>query len=500
MLVIDKVQWSDTADIVVVGLGAAGAASAITAHDLGAEVLVLEKQPAGSHMSTSHTSAALFISPTESSAAMAYMEHLNKVDKGIHWTDRDTIQAWVEYSCHNKEWLEKLGFKVKRHEAGLAGEYEIPGHDSMEVYYVPGLGWRLMGLFKDHVKSRGIRVLYDTPADKLLTNVRGEVMGVRAQSDGKEINIKAAKAVIMAPGGFEFNEEMKLNYLKVYPTYFAGSPANTGDGIRMAQEVGASLWHMNCVTGMWMMKVPDFPFSLVANFGGSKGGIMNEFRDSVSGNPCGYIIVDKRGRRYTSEQMKPHALYYELALYDSQSLEYPRVPSYWIFDRKRLDASPLPQMLPGLTQYPFCKWSKDNRAEVEKGWIAQGNSIRELAHKLKIEPEVLEREVQKYNKYCDQKEDPEFHRPPQHLKPLSEPPFSAVEFWPGGFNTRGGPRRNRKGQVLNTDGNPIPRLYSAGEFGSIFGLIYPTGGGNIAECIAFGRISAENAFKESRTT
>ncbi len=495
MLIADKVEWGKAADIVVVGFGAAGAVSAITAYDLGAEILILEKQPAHNHISTSHMSGGIFICPTDVSAAITYMEHLAKVDEGLYWTNRDIIQKWAEYASQNKEWIEKLGGKVRLLRRG--GEHKLPGYQSIELYYFPGLGPGLMKLLKHQVESRGIQVLYDTAASRLLTNARGEVIGVRAQSQGKETNIKASRAVIMTLGGFEFNEEMKLNYLKVYPTYFYGSPANTGDGISMVQEVGASLWHMNCCSASFVLKFSDFPIGLGPNFRGSKGAI-NWRRDAIRGNPCGYIIVDKHGRRYTNEEFKRHTVYYELALYDSYSLDYPRVPSYWIFDRKRIEAGPLPMMFSGPMLYRLLKWSKDNRAEIEKGWIIQGRNLEELAHKLKIAPAVLEETVQNYNAYCEQKEDPEFHRPPQHLVPLSEPPFFAVEIWPGGPNTQGGPYRNRKGQILDTHGKPIPRLYAAGEFGSIYGMLYPAGGGNIAECIAFGRIAGENAIKETR--
>ncbi|MFC1987598.1 FAD-binding protein, partial [Chloroflexota bacterium] len=71
----------------------------------------------------------------------------------------------------------------------------------------------------------------------------------------------------------------------------------------------------------------------------------------------------------------------------------------------------------------------------------------------------------------------------------------AIKLWPGGVNTQGGPKRNARGQVVRADNTPVPRLYSAGELGSVFGMLYP-GGGNIAECIAFGRISGANAAAE----
>ena len=82
------------------------------------------------------------------------------------------------------------------------------------------------------------------------------------------------------------------------------------------------------------------------------------------------------------------------------------------------------------------------------------------------------------------------------MLPLDSPPFYAIKLFPGGPNTQGGPRHNSKAQVVNPFGEPIPGLYAAGECGSIFSMLYPVGGGNLSECIAFGRIAAENAVRE----
>ncbi|MFH1123897.1 MAG: FAD-binding protein, partial [Pseudomonadota bacterium] len=340
-----------------------------------------------------------------------------------------------------------------------------------------------------------IQVIYEAAADKLLANAQGEIVGVRALCKGKKIYVKASKAVVMTLGGFEFNEEMKLNFLKVYPTYFAGSPANTGDGIGMVQEVGAQLWHMNCCSAGWVLKFPDFPIGLGPNFGGSRG--FQKFgRDAVTGYPCGFIIVDQYGKRFTNEIYKRHGLYYELSLYDSQKLVYPRVPSYWIFDSKRIKAGPLPMMSYGPMLYRLYKWSEDNGEEIKGGWVIQGEDLEDLAHQLEMDSSILNETLQNYNSCCARGKDIEFSRPPQHLVPLKEPPFFAVRIWPGSANTQGGPRRDSKARVLNTEGEPIPGLYAAGEFGSVYGMLYPATGGNIAECIAFGRIAGENAAKE----
>ena len=101
--------------------------------------------------------------------------------------------------------------------------------------------------------------------------------------------------------------------------------------------------------------------------------------------------------------------------------------------------------------------------------------------------------IQNYNLYCRNGEDPEFNRHPASLIPMVTPPYYAIELWPGGPNTQGGPRRNSNANVLRPDGSEVPRLFAVGELGSIYGMLYPSGGGNLAECIAFGRIAGEKA-------
>ena len=127
----------------------------------------------------------------------------------------------------------------------------------------------------------------------------------------------------------------------------------------------------------------------------------------------------------------------------------------------------------------------------------------ELADKILADPDnnglmtssALRETVKQYNEYCRKGEDADFHKPKEWLRPLEAPPYYAAKLWPGGPNTQGGPKRNIRGQVLRVNGTPLPRLYSAGELGSVWGMLYQ-GGGNVAECIAFGRISGANAAME----
>src|SRR5262249_58183964 len=133
------------------------------------------------------------------------------------------------------------------------------------------------------------------------------------------------------------------------------------------------------------------------------------------------------------------------------------------------------------------EWSLDNSAELAKGWIKTADSLPALAEVLGLSPMALVESVTRWNRSCDAKEDAEFGRKLM-VEPILEKPFYAVELSPSMLNTQGGPRRNEKAQVVRPDGTPIPRLYSAGELGSIYSYLYQ-GTGNIGECLAFWRIS-----------
>ena len=99
--------------------------------------------------------------------------------------------------------------------------------------------------------------------------------------------------------------------------------------------------------------------------------------------------------------------------------------------------------------------------------------------------------MRKYNRAAVDGGD-EFGRQPAEMVPLREPPFYGIPVWPALFNTQGGPRRGAGGEVIGTDGTPIPGLFSAGELGSIWGSLYP-GAGNVTEAVVFGRIAGRSA-------
>ena len=103
--------------------------------------------------------------------------------------------------------------------------------------------------------------------------------------------------------------------------------------------------------------------------------------------------------------------------------------------------------------------------------------------------ENLTQTVQTYNGYCEDGVDPEFDRAQVDLLPLGEAPYYAVRMWPGGPNTQGGAKHNANCEILDAYDRPIRGLYGSGEFGSLFGMLYPSAGGNLSECFAMGRVA-----------
>jgi succinate dehydrogenase/fumarate reductase flavoprotein subunit len=518
-----------TVDVIVVGFGDAGAVTAVTAHDLGAEVLIVEKQEADRRRPNSRFSGGLFISPADVDTAEHYMRQLYRINDDLYETDPSIIRAWAEETSRNADWIRAHGgecFKFLDH-----GEHRyIEGYESIHLYKPDmndhpgatghrGFGYGLFKFLEDHVAARGLDVMYGCAARRLLTDASGAVLGLRVATGSRELNLGASRGVVLTCGGFEFNKWMKWNFLRVNPTHFYGNPENTGDGILMAQEVGAELWHMNSCAARVVGYFPEsgYPGGCSVDIWGVEGtdGIrlkMNEDAGAGAVNMTvadtevridrelpGALFVDRHGRRYTSELYRAHTLYYELSNFDSQRLEYPKVPSWWIFDSRRYSMGRItPNYVGPSGPLKEIEWSGDNSEEVAKGWIRSAHSISELAEKCGIDGSVLSATVDRYNRACAEGVDTDFSRPAGTLSPIAGPTYYAVQLWPGGPNTQGGPRRNADSQVMRVTGEPIPGLYSAGELGSIYGMLYPSGGGNIAECLAFGRIAGRNVSSVRR--
>jgi len=145
------------------------------------------------------------------------------------------------------------------------------------------------------------------------------------------------------------------------------------------------------------------------------------------------------------------------------------------------------------------QWSRDNQVEIEKGWIQRADTIAELAGKIGLAPETLEKTVSRYNRACEAKLDESFGRDASTLTPILEPPFYAFESAPLLGWSNGGPRRDERARVLDPFGAVIPRLYAAGCVSSTYSW-NKDGGMHIADSLAFGRVAGREAASEPRSS
>lgn len=479
--------WDAEADVVVLGVGAAGSAAAIEAHEAGAHVVVLDKLPAGQHGGNTRVSGGAWFDNLDPERAAVYLHSLTA---GFDLPD-PVVQVWARETALITEWVETVIGASAGHvggairpAAGSAAEFpELDGSDSYGgMMCVDGqLGnSRLLNALHAALEARGIDLRLATPARRLVQDpATGAITGVVAETPGgAPLRVRARRGVILATGGFEADTAMVRDYLRFPQTLTWGSPYNTGDGHKMAQKVGADLWHMDNMTSIEGFAVPGYDSGFYARF--SFG--------------TGFIYVDSDGRRCVNE-LPPTG--HGNAL---QHGTYEHVPTrrlHAVFDEAtRLSGpiSPPPSMLPvgwNLVVEGYA-WSQDNSVEVEKGWILSADTLEELAAKLDVDPALLGRSVERYNASCAEGEDEQFGRPAGTLQPLGAGPYYAFTSAPMLGWSNGGPRRDERARVLDPFGAVIDGLYAAGSVSSTYSWCKDAGM-HIADALAFGRVAGRTA-------
>ncbi len=475
--------WDAEADVVVVGFGGAGAAAAVSAAENGATVLILEKQDEATHLPTTALSGGFAMIVTEVEPATTYPD---RCSAGL--VPRPVLRAWAERAAELEGWLESAGVGLRARpvepeflRGAAQPDFEGAGAVANRQFADTPDGMGLMAGLKAWVaRCPQVGVRWSLAGERLVRGPGGRVTGVRAVGPGGDVRVGARRGVVLTCGGFEHDERMKADYLRAHPVHFATSTANTGDGVRMALAAGADLWHMN---GMVGRQVARFPL-----------GDGSHLTVQMQIGPPGYVVLDRFGRRFCDEHAytRVRTVWYEMFAFDPVSLSYARIPSYWLFDQRRLAAGPLAAPA-GQALTGAYSWSPDNRPEVERGWVLEGATVGEAATRAGgADAEATERSVRIYNEACSRGED-EFGRPAATLVPLDSPPFYCVPLYPGASNTSGGPRRNERAEILDPFGDAIPGLYGAGELGQAIAHLYPSPGASLSDALCFGRIAGQSA-------
>ena len=495
-------SWDYETDVVVVGYGGAGMWSSLVAADEGgSEVVILEKAPVEGGGNSRINNGEWTVIKDEK----LFRDYCVAFGHGL--IEEDMIDAYIGEATKHTDYADKYGMTYEVAEKALAGT--IPEYWFLDdgkyagcigVSNVEGFG---MTTFHELEAKRAelglpIELKFACTEEHLIQNPdTKEIVGVRFLEDGAEKTIKARKGVVLCTGGFEFNEELKNTYLSIYPFKFEGWQYNTGDGIRMVEEVGAKLWHMNMVistTAMWT-RDPDYDFAIFA-----------------SPQSDAFFTVNRLGKRYQNEAKTggtAHNGWHTLMSFSDKIDDYDRIPSWQIFDQKGIDGGPMGTQQGGwfecgnyTTDLPdeiraWDGWSDDNQVEIERGWVLKGDTLEELGQKIKdfdhwMDIDTLKETFAEYQAFCDAGKDARFDRELTAEENKHDGPYYAISIYPGSCSTLGGPKKNVNAEVLDPAGNVIPRLYAAGSFGNFQAHSYGITGGNNSENMVWGRIAGRH--------
>jgi len=457
-------------DVAVIGGGIAGLSATITAQHEGAEVILLEKAPKLQRGGNTAIADAQIRYPHEpdeycptGQTKEDFFNAFMRVSRGR--ANKELIRVIVDNATDVVDWLTELGVQWEKGYPNVAGYRRQP----------VGGGWQLVDTLYKHLERGGVHVAYGTAAEKLLTDRTGRVIGVRALEPEGYTDIKARGGVVIASGGFEANVEMRVRYLGRFMdnVILRGSRYNTGEGLKMALEIGA------LPAGQW----GDFHSAVL------------DARSSPfeCGETATYIFqlglfIDEDGERFLDEGEDFRDQTY--VKFSKAIMNHKSGVAFNVFDHKVRSEDP-------------DAWKRAIRTAEEP---YEADTIQELAKIINVPPERMERTIEAYNAACQ----PGTFDPlrldglctkglavtkSNWARPLDTPPFLAYPVTGGITFTFGGLKANTDAQVMHTSGRVIPGLYVAGEpMGELYYYNY-MGATSVLRGAVFGRIVGRHAAR-----
>ena len=492
-------DFDEVIDVAIVGYGFAGGMTAISTAKAGRKAIIFEKMsiPGG----ISICSGGGFRVATSKEKAFEYLKATNA--KTI---DESLLKQFSEEMVKLPSLLKELG---KVNNANIAildrpANYPLPGYEAfqfMEYDSIPSFdqaqefprskslksGGNAFKVIDDNVKMRNIEVRYSNAVKRLITDNDGAVIGLQVKVDNQLRRIGTRYGVVLACGGFEAGIEMQRQFWQLHPVLPAATLGNTGDGIKMAQALGADIGHMWHFHGSYGFRHsdPKYPFGIRSK------KLPDWTRDVTTTDVrMSWILINQDGKRFMNEY-EPYGHdtgHRYMDQYEATKNRFPNLPAYMLFDEDGRKMYPVAKAYINDPNIDCYEWSSDNLKEVSLGILKKANSLEELSNLMNVPTDNLQNSIQEWNSLCKSNDDDEFGRPRQTRVPIQSPPFYFGEIWPVVSNTQGALIHNTKQEVLNTFGEVIPRLYVAGEIGSIWGYLYLSGG-NLSECIISGNIA-----------
>ena len=460
------VKETQKKDVVVIGAGGAGLIAAIEAKNNGAQnVIVLEKMAfAGGN---TLISGGEYAAPNNWVQVKKGLKDSNDafyndiLKGGDNEGDPKLVRVLADNALSGAEWLKdyiNMTFEDRQMFFG--------GH-SVERSLVPlgATGVEMISKLLAKAEELNIPVLYETPAVELIVD-KGRVTGVKALSEDKEYTFLAEDGVILASGGFGSNLEMRVKYNKdvdenILSTNTVGI---TGDGITMAEKIGAQL--------------EDMPFIQTYPTCDPISGALLYFGDVrlVGGS----ILVNQEGKRFVEELERRDVISMAIKKQTGNA-------AYQFCDEAQVKLSGVAEHHADEMNYLF-----NNKL------LVKANTIKEAADFFGIDAAELEKTVEKYNQYAKDGKDLEFNKRGKLTPFEAKGPFYIMKAVPAVHHTMGGVKIDENARVINTKGEIIKGLYGAGE---VTGDIHGTnrlGSDAIADITVFGRIAGQNVVKDNK--
>ncbi|GAB7551698.1 FAD-dependent oxidoreductase [Novosphingobium sp. 11B] len=538
------VNWDLEADVVVLGSGGAAMTAAIAAHDFGAKDVVILEKTGMVGGTTAMSGGMLWIPGNHHQIEAGISEddedvvaYLDSLAPGA--LDPDTLMAFMETGPEMIRYLadntpvrfhayadfpdyqpympgakpdggrsldndafsfERLGkWSTRVNPTKMA--YPVRGSlmeaingtldeatlAEREAGDYRGLGQALAGSLFLAVIDRGIPVEFEKRARKLVKD-GDRVIGVVAEdANGRDYRVRARRGVVIATGGFEWNETLVKTFLRGPLTGPVSVPENEGDGLLMAIEAGAQLGNMQ--HAFWQQSVLEFQPQ-------HRAAKPNYLLGSDERARPGAILVNRAGKRFVNEAANYNAMGKALHAFDAGTHAYANLPYWLIIDQRYRSKYQTFNTPPGGPVPSF---------------MMQADTLEELAEKAGIDPQGLAATVTRFNDLVRKGHDDDFNRgdntydnfymwgdaefepPYRTLGVIDQGPFFAVKMEAGALGTAGGPKTNADAQVLDWSGNPIQGLYAAGNvMSAVLGEAYGGAGGTLGPGMTFGYIAGKH--------
>ena len=443
---------AEQTDVVIVGSGAAGFTAAIAAHDSGARVMILEKQPitgGNSQLAAGGMNAA----ETDAQRAKGIEDSVEKMFEdtmkgGNNENDPALVRVLAKNSAASVAFLTELG-------ADMSDVGRMGGSSINRTHRPTGgkvVGAHVIKVLRQNAIERKLDVRVNSRVVRILENPNGAVTGVLVQGKHGKVYEVHARAVVLAAGGFSANPERVARYRPEFEGMRStNQPGATGDGVELGAAAGGE------PVGM-----PDIQIHPTKAAG---SGIL--ITEAVRGN--GAILVNREGKRFVNE----------LTTRDKASaaiLEQTGKTAFLIFDE---------EVRKSLKQI-------DGYFHLEL--VRKGRTPSDLASRIDIPGDTLEATLRSYNEAVENNKDAAFERP-QLPRAIAVPEYYAIEVEPGVHYTMGGVKINTNTEVIGENGQPISGFFAAGEVtGGVHGA-NRLGGNSISETVTFGRIAGQNAAR-----